>query len=313
MPLKPEDSQIIAAALNVASDIFTNERNRSFSDKQYERQRMDNLNFWNIQNAYNTPAAQVQRLKEAGLNPALAYGNGVVANTSTSPIQTSKANPVDAKAPHIDPNSINNMYSIITAQKAQKSQELLNESQSLNYLASANMTNTEAKIKAKDLGTYDTKFNKSMEQLDANIGKTMQEIATGHAQQELYTSEKGLTDEKTKTEQLLRIENIDLVRAQVKDLASRANLTNEQLKEVTEKINSKQFENDWLKYKNDWELKGFLTPQEYQRLGITTLGDILKFILGLKGLKAMSQRPAPINYNYNDRRYYNYNPINMPR
>lgn len=31
---------------------------------------------WNAQNAYNTPAAQMQRLKAAGLNPMLVYGSG---------------------------------------------------------------------------------------------------------------------------------------------------------------------------------------------------------------------------------------------
>lgn len=34
---------------------------------------------WNRQNAYNTPAAQMQRLKDAGLNPNLIYGNGSAA------------------------------------------------------------------------------------------------------------------------------------------------------------------------------------------------------------------------------------------
>lgn len=40
---------------------------------------------WNAQNAYNTPAAQMERLKEAGLNPMLVYGHGsVVGNTAGS-------------------------------------------------------------------------------------------------------------------------------------------------------------------------------------------------------------------------------------
>lgn len=34
------------------------------------------LKMWNLQNEYNSPSAQVQRLRDAGLNPALVYGNG---------------------------------------------------------------------------------------------------------------------------------------------------------------------------------------------------------------------------------------------
>lgn len=42
---------------------------------------------WRLDNEYNSPAAQMERLKAAGLNPHLVYGNGSVANTSQSPPQ----------------------------------------------------------------------------------------------------------------------------------------------------------------------------------------------------------------------------------
>lgn len=38
---------------------------------------------WNKQNEYNTPAAQIQRMKEAGLNPALMYSQGNVGNAES--------------------------------------------------------------------------------------------------------------------------------------------------------------------------------------------------------------------------------------
>lgn len=41
------------------------------ADKQYERSIID----WNRTNAYNSPAQQMQRMIEAGLNPNLIYGN----------------------------------------------------------------------------------------------------------------------------------------------------------------------------------------------------------------------------------------------
>ena len=44
---------------------------------------MDKL-FWEHQQAYNTPLRQMQRLKEAGLNPALMYGQGTTGNTNQS-------------------------------------------------------------------------------------------------------------------------------------------------------------------------------------------------------------------------------------
>lgn len=45
--------------------------------------REHDVNMWNMQNAYNTPAMQMQRLTEAGLNPHLMYGQGNTGNAST--------------------------------------------------------------------------------------------------------------------------------------------------------------------------------------------------------------------------------------
>ena len=44
-----------------------------------------NLEMWKLQNQYNSPQAQMQRLQEAGLNPHLMYGKGTVGNAQTMP------------------------------------------------------------------------------------------------------------------------------------------------------------------------------------------------------------------------------------
>lgn len=51
------------------------------------KQNYDNsVALWKMNNAYNTPAEQMKRLEEAGLNPNLVYGTGTVTgNTSSQP------------------------------------------------------------------------------------------------------------------------------------------------------------------------------------------------------------------------------------
>lgn len=47
----------------------------AYSQDYLSRQEMNrNIALWNMQNAYNTPAEQMKRFKEAGLNPNLIYG-----------------------------------------------------------------------------------------------------------------------------------------------------------------------------------------------------------------------------------------------
>lgn len=56
-----------------------------------EQARSHDVEMWNRQNAYNTPEMQMQRLKEAGLNPNLIYGSG---QASTGNADAPKGSPV---------------------------------------------------------------------------------------------------------------------------------------------------------------------------------------------------------------------------
>lgn len=51
-----------------------NEKIRQYNSALASRQNQWNIDQWNRENVYNTPAAQMARMKAAGLNPDLAYG-----------------------------------------------------------------------------------------------------------------------------------------------------------------------------------------------------------------------------------------------
>lgn len=55
--------------------------NRAAAELAYQR----SVEMWNLQNAYNSPAAQMERFKAAGLNPHLIYGQGNSGNAGTPP------------------------------------------------------------------------------------------------------------------------------------------------------------------------------------------------------------------------------------
>lgn len=66
------------AALAQGGQIYAsakmNKKTREWNEKMYGIQRADALKDWQSQNDYNSPAAQMQRFKDAGLNPNLIYG-----------------------------------------------------------------------------------------------------------------------------------------------------------------------------------------------------------------------------------------------
>lgn len=78
---------IASAAGSLLDNIFAGSRikkqlkaNKELAQYQFDLNRQQ----WQAENEYNSPKAQMQRLKEAGLNPNLVYGNGSVSGNTTT-------------------------------------------------------------------------------------------------------------------------------------------------------------------------------------------------------------------------------------
>lgn len=74
-------SQAMANAANMRAVRENNELHRELAEYQWSK----NLEMWNLQNQYNSPASQMARFKEAGLNPNLIYSQGNAGNASSMP------------------------------------------------------------------------------------------------------------------------------------------------------------------------------------------------------------------------------------
>lgn len=97
----------IASGLTLGSSIFNSIQNKKTQERNNRLQREHEANMlakqhqyntelakytydldleqWNRQNEYNSPASQMSRFMEAGLNPNLIYGQGTPGNATSSP------------------------------------------------------------------------------------------------------------------------------------------------------------------------------------------------------------------------------------
>lgn len=69
-------ASLAGTGLQIGAAGKMNKKTRNWNNQQIERQREWALQDYHMQNEYNSPAMQMKRLKEAGLNPHLVYGNG---------------------------------------------------------------------------------------------------------------------------------------------------------------------------------------------------------------------------------------------
>lgn len=83
---------------------------------------------WNLANEYNSPQNQMARLKSAGLNPHLVYGNGsVVGNTSTQTPQYQSVKPEYNYKPVEMPTGMLSQFTNTALQMAQVDNVRANE------------------------------------------------------------------------------------------------------------------------------------------------------------------------------------------
>jgi triphosphoribosyl-dephospho-CoA synthetase len=92
----------VMSAIPIAGQLYTANQNK----KAQERADRQNIKFFNMQNAYNDPSLQMARLKKAGLNPNLIYGQSVAGATGNSGSAPSPSRAAPTGAETIIPNTL---------------------------------------------------------------------------------------------------------------------------------------------------------------------------------------------------------------
>jgi hypothetical protein len=92
----------IAPLVPIAGQLYTANQNK----KAQERADRQNIKFFNMQNAYNDPSLQMARLKKAGLNPNLVYGQSVAGATGNSGSAPAASKATQTGAEQIVPNAL---------------------------------------------------------------------------------------------------------------------------------------------------------------------------------------------------------------
>lgn len=186
---------------NVQSVAQTNQSNREL----VELQNKANIDLWREQRDYNDPVNQVQRLRKAGINPGIMYGNGVPANTADAP-------PTMQASKDVAPQSTFNIDPLTAAQIA-------------NLDAQTRKTDSETETENYNRQVIHDKLVSEVRSNYANIEKVAAEISRYAKQNELDDATiKNLSfDQWYKTQSLsldfsrLENENI-LTHAQVENL-----------------------------------------------------------------------------------------------
>lgn len=170
----------LALGTQVGGSIVQHNLNRRSQDRAFQQ----NVDFWRTKfdetNKYNSPVQQIARLKEAGLNPAMMYGQSASGATGTAIGQSSEG----AKAAQV--TGLDNLGLMSVQAKQIKEQTELTKQdaalrrvQALTEMQKAAKTKWEAKT-AKELAQTSADLYK------AELTKAQQDVSKGILELEKY-------------------------------------------------------------------------------------------------------------------------------
>lgn len=166
LPLIGAGISALGTGGQIFSNIAMNNKNLRFQRDMYDRQRRDALSDWNMTNEYNSPQQQMQRLKNAGLNPNLVYGNGAVANSSGQPQNaTPNRNFSPMQLPISQVGDVMGQYMTLKAQQQQmqltESAIALNKAKTLTEMEKPDLVKEQAMKTFQDWQLSGQKFTQS--------------------------------------------------------------------------------------------------------------------------------------------------------
>lgn len=235
---------IIGSALASGSQSSANKANMELAKYRYEK----DLEMWNRQNAYNTPAAQMQRYATAGINPNTVVSQGSNGNASSAP---------SFEAPEMKPytgygdlgagtvaNAILRKFEIDNQTKSTESQTALNSANENKAAADALLANQRAQTefwqglyKAREYGIFDEfgeqTAREQLELIKSNQSKIKQDIEESKSRVDLNQSNISVNNQKV---QNLKSE-FDLIGARIGLTKAQTSLVFQDIAESVSRVN----------------------------------------------------------------------------
>lgn len=172
-------STFIGLALEVASigaNLWMNYSNNRRNDERAEEAYQRSVAMWNKQTDYNSPANQIARLKQAGLNPNLLYGSPQ--NTASS---APEKKPASGSPGRVDPLSAMNALMLGKQMQSIDSQIKVQDAEARNIDASTAGIELDNKKKTFDNSKQVQNYERNVREQEANISfinKRVDEISS---------------------------------------------------------------------------------------------------------------------------------------
>lgn len=270
----------ISGAIGALGNLFTGgmsaRKQYKYQSKLMDKQNQQQIDFWKMNNEYNTPFAQRARLEQAGLNPDLMYGG----SGSVTPSQMPGA--ASGSAPNVDYGDTSGAFangirlaqqaSLIDAQvsKIEAENKLLAE-QALSQAEQRELwkaqatdawlraehqgiynrhANTRYFLENKERGLKNTLLGADVNSYETRLRLDQQRVANDNMRAKVQVLQLGLNEKKLKAD-------MEKIRAEVSEILSRSKVNDVQVR----KIVADTFETELLN--NYYQNNGIVPPNSY--------------------------------------------------
>ena len=216
IPLIAAGGELLSQGINAVTQGAQNRKSRNFSREMYARQRADSLSDYAMQNQYNSPAEQMKRLRAAGLNPNLVYGNGATSPSAT--VRSSNVPSAEFKPAQFSGGDLVGKY--LNAQNMQLQADNLKAQNAVLVEQAKNIaTDTLQKKFGADLKEFD--FNWKTDMRNLNEYALTQKNVNAYRQGNLLETQIANTQARTKTELTMLAPRVAQIKQQISESAQR--------------------------------------------------------------------------------------------
>jgi hypothetical protein len=242
--------QVLQMGLNYEMQKKAAKKQQGYNMELAQYQNDANLQYMREMNAYNTPAMQMGRFQDAGLNKNLIYGQGNPGNQSSS-VQAASVKPADLQ-------SFANILPAFNQTRLVDSQVQAQNAQTMQRGALTRLTELQAKVVEKNPLLNDVGFQAIIDGLKSSAEIKAADSTTKRQIAEWSTGEKSF-----------KVDGIELhgpagalkLETELNLLQQRFNLGSQDAAVKAEIVKSKEFQNAILEVQKKFMTDGDITPQ----------------------------------------------------